>query len=1096
MASDGSPWQVDPPDNVRALSIVRPTATTATTATKATTVTTGAILFTDMVDSTALRSRLGDERADLLRKQHDELLASAITDHRGVVLRWTGDGVKAGFPTSSDAVSAAVEIQCAVAEYGSSPHAVAVFQVRIGLAVGELTIDEGGDYRGVAVIEAARLEALARPGEIFATDMVRLLGSRRSTVVFEEVGERVLKGLDLPVVVHRVVERSGGSLVALPRWLVADAQLPLVGRQRAVEQFQQLWAKARAGESGLVVVSGLAGMGKTRFVSHCAELAYASGALVLGGSCSSDLGVPYEPFAAAFTAVADVDPTLSAAVSSDAGPLARLFPGTTAESSEAPHPGSLFELFEAVTALVRRLAQARPVLLVLDDLHWATASTVMLLRHLVREVGDHRLLVVAACRFGELDATHPFRELVNGGSATTLDLSSLADADVAQLVTSISPTSPIATVAAVAQLVRQESSGNPFFACELIRHLATRGQLTSAPGDSSAQLVPASIHNVVGQRLAALAQDAHEVLTIGAVIGPTFELDLLSTVAGKSADELLDLLDDSTKAGIVAELGVDQFGFVHAIVRNALLDGLSASRRARAHRRVAEALEARGAEQFDELARHWQLAGEDARSTIHLARSARRDLSALAFEAAKAKFRQVDEILARDSHSELVDRADALLGLAAALRGLVDPTFTQVIVRAGRLARAARNPRLMAEAAALSAWLGVSFFTAEAPDVELIELCEDAIALLDPSDPMRVRILATQASHLTFTPDREPRRLLIEEATLLAAGHNDPGLSFALLYAEFTCLWEPATLDRREQITRDLGRLARASGDTAVEFLSEYFAAYCLVERGELVAARARLAAAAPIAAATRHGYYEFVTERLLLSVDLVLGVAEPQKRVDELHRKFGPTQIDAEGTWLIQTGLVAYHRGALAQIVDSVKAMATGPQSRMWNGALALTLAWAGDEAAAEALLDDSEIPKNYFWLAVTQAHAEVAAHLGRLDHCRRLFDDLEPYRGRVGVTGSGSMCFGLVSRSLGLLALSLGETLTAIELLREAVAHTDRIGAVHDGVVSRRLLATALAAAGDRESAAPLLQAALATASSHSFDREVGLISDLLAV
>lgn len=1091
MASDGSPAQVDPPDNVRALSIVR------TTATAATTVTTGAILFTDMVDSTALRSRLGDERADLLRKQHDELLASIITDHRGVVLRWTGDGVKAGFPTSSDAVSAAVEIQSAVAEYGTSPHAVAMFQIRIGLAVGELTIDEGGDYRGVAVIEAARLEALARPGEIFATDMVRLLGSRRSTVTFEEVGERTLKGLDLPVMVHRVVERSAAALTALPRWLVADSQLPLVGRQRAVEQFQSCWTKARAGESGLIVVNGLAGMGKTRFVSHCAGLAHASGALVLGGSCSSDLGVPYEPFAAALTAVADVDPTLSAAVSSDAGPLARLFPGTAVESAEAPHPGSVFDLFEAVVALFRRLSQPRPVLLVLDDLHWATASTVALLRHVVREVGDHRLLVLAACRSGELDAAHPLRELSSGGSATAIDLDLLADADVAQLVTSISPTSPIATVAAVAQMVREESSGNPFFACELIRHLASQGHLTASTGDSSARPVPASIHNVVGQRLAALAQGAQEVLTIAAVIGPTFELDLLSAVVGKSADELLDLLDDSAKSGIVAELGVDRFGFVHAIVRNTLLDGLSASRRARAHRRVAEALEARGAEQFDELARHWQLAGEDARSAIHLARSARRDLGALAFESAKAKFRQVDEILARDPRSDLVDRAEALLGLGSALRGMVDPTFTQVVLRAGRLARAARNPRLIAEAAALSAWLGVSFFTAEAPDVELIELCEDAIAIVDPSDPIRVKLLATLAAHLTFTPDREPRRLLIEEATALAASHDDQSLSFALLYAEFTCLWEPATLDRREQITRDLGRLARATGDTTVEFIAEYFAAYCLVERGELVAARDRLVAAAPIALATRLGYYEFVTERLMLSIDLLLGVSEPQQRVDELHRTFGPSQIDAEGTWMIQTGLVAYHRGTLGQIVDSVRAMATGAQSRMWNGALALALVWAGDRAAAEALLDDSEIPKNYFWLAVTQAHAEVAASLERLDHCQRLFDDLYPYRGRVGVTGSGSMCFGLVSRSLGLLALTLGEVPTAIEMLREAVDHADRLGIAHDGVVSRRLLAMALTASGaDDESALTLLRAALTTATTHSFDREVGLIGDLLAV
>ncbi len=270
---------------------------------------TGAILFTDMVDSTALRSRLGDDQADLLRRQHDDLLTAVITEHRGAVLRWTGDGVKAGFPTSSDAVAAAVGIQRAVADYCTTDRAVAVFQVRIGLSVGEVTIDEGGDHRGVAVIEAARLEALAHPGEILATDIVRMLGSRRSNVTFEEIGERTLKGLDLPIFVYRIVDSAGGSAPPLPRMLVHDQRLPLVGRARPVDEFGALWDKARTGTASLMLVRGQAGNGKTRFVSHCAALAHANGALVLAGACS-DLGVPYEPFALALQALAGLDKTL------------------------------------------------------------------------------------------------------------------------------------------------------------------------------------------------------------------------------------------------------------------------------------------------------------------------------------------------------------------------------------------------------------------------------------------------------------------------------------------------------------------------------------------------------------------------------------------------------------------------------------------------------------------------------------------------------------------------------------------------------------------------------------------------------------------
>ncbi len=1058
------------------------------------TVSTGAILFTDMVDSTALRSRLGDDRADLLRGQHDNLLKLAIETHRGTVLRWTGDGVKAGFPTSSDAVAAAVAIQRAVTDYGASDQAIAVFQVRVGLSVGEVTIDEGGDHRGVAVIEAARLEALARPGEILVTDMVRMLGSRRSNVTFEEVGERSLKGLDLPVFVHRVVDLS--SAPVMPRMLAAEPRLPLVGRAHHVDEFHSRWDRARTGTASLMLVRGQPGIGKTRFVSHCAALAHANGAMVLGGACSSDLSVPYEPFTMAFNAISGLDETLNAAIGSDSGPLARLFPGSTLSFSESQPATAQLDLFGAVAALIRRLSRTRPLLLVLDDLHWATASTVMLLRHLIADADDQRLLIMATCREADLDSSHPVRRLLGEHRTSVVDLATLTESDVAQLVTAIAPGSPITRVAAIAQTIHGESAGNAFFACELIHHMGSTGQLDPAlDGHSASQIpIPDSVHDVVTQRLSSLPTGAEEVLTLAAVIGPTFHLELLAAVTGRHPDDLLDLLDEVDRAGIITELGVDRFGFVHAIVRTTLLDELTATRRARAHRRVAEALESRGAEQFDELARHWQLAGEEARSTKYLARAARRDMVALAFESAKAQYRQVIDLLARDPHADVTDRAEAWLGLAAASRALGDPTFTQAVVRAGRLARSARSARLMGEAATLSTWLGATFFTAELPDVELIELCEDALSLVPASDPMRVRILATLASHLTFAAQREPRVKLIEEATGLAAQHRDPTLTAAVLHAEFTCLWEPATLERREQVARELGRIARATGDSQIEFFSGFFTAYCLTERGDLPASRAQFVNLRSVVETTKNPYFDFLTERIIVSIDVALG-AGAQQLVDGLQQRFGTTQVDAEATWLVQTGHLAYQAGTLGQMLHAVEAMTTGAQTRMWAGALAVALMWSGDNLRAAELIDDGpELPKNYFWLPVAQARAEVAAGIGHTAQCRQMFDEMLPFRGRFGVTGGGSMCFGLTTRTLGMLALAVGEPTTAIELLTDAAEHSDRIGATYEGVASRRLLAGALIATGETEQAVSYLSEALPIAIERAYTREAVLIRELI--
>ncbi len=1063
---------------------------------------TGAILFTDMVDSTALRSRLGEERADVLRLHHDELIAVAVATHGGEVARWTGDGVKAGFASASDAVAAAVSIQRAVIAYGLRGDAVAVFQVRIGISVGEITIDEAGDHHGVAVVEAARLEALARPGDILVTEMVRMLGQRRANVEFEEVGERTLKGLDLPVRVHRVVDSRGSNAPPLPRFLVADGRLPLVGRDEQLEAFQTRWGAARAGHAGLMLVRGQAGIGKTRFVSRCAGIAHEGGALVLAGLCSSDVDVPYEPLAMAFRNAVGLDDALDASLDGRSGPLSRLFPGDPTGSAEVQPALARLDLFEAVAALLQRLSLSYPVMLVVEDLHWATAPTVLLLRHLITERQDQRLLIVGTYRDGDLASSHPLRELLaearSASRSTLIDPGLFSEADMTRLITALVPTAPFGRAAMVANTVQRETAGNPFFTAELLQHLMSTGQLERAlEGDAEPHLsVPDSVTDVVTQRLERLAAGATDVLRIGAVIGLTFDVDLVADVAGSSADHVLDVLEEVARAGLVNEVGVDRFTFVHAIVRTALLDGLSESRRARAHRKVAEALEARGADQFDELARHWQLAGVGANSTKYLVRAAERDTVALAYESARARYQQVIELLNHDPRVEVGARARAWLGYGAACRALGDPMYKDAVARAGRMARAARDHDMIVQAASLSTELGTSFFyVAELPHTEMIELCEDALEMVPGASSMRVQLLASLASHLTFAPTSDQRAALIDEANMLAAELGDPLLTASVLHAEFVCMWEPATLDRREHITRELGRLARATGDDRLAFLSGFFAAYCLLERGDVVAAVERLQRVDATLESTHPSQYDrYLVERLRLSIDVFRSVPDAQGAVDDLFQRYGRSHVDAEPTWTIQTAVIAFQAGALGELLGSLQAMTTGAQSRMWSSGLAVSLLWSGDAIGAQQVIDDMrDVQRNYFWLAAKQAITEVAAELGDLDHCRQLYDELLPYRGRIGVTGGGSSCFGLVARSLGVLALALDDLPVAIELLREAVEQADRNGLVFDGVSARRSLAAALIATDHRDAAAELLGAALLDAQARGFRREVSLIEQL---
>ncbi len=555
-----------------------------------------------------------------------------------------------------------------------------------------------------------------------------------------------------------------------------------------------------------------------------------------------------------------------------------------------------------------------------------------------------------------------------------------------------------------------------------------------------------------------------------------------------------ELLDQAVTVGLLNELGENLFGFVQAAMPAVLIESLQPTQRAACHRHIAAALEtigASGVPPFEELARHWLAAGEQSRAVGHLLQAAQRDMNALAFESARRRFTQVTELLAHDSETPVVVRAGAWLGLADACRSLGDPIFGQWVQRAARLAIAAHDVDIAAQAAALSIWPGSFFFIAEQPDEQLIALCESTLAIVPADHPLRARVLATLASHLTFDDDRDRRAAIIAEASQLATRRHDPSLDAIVLNAEYLCLWEPATLDRRAQIGREMGRLGRATGDADSTFLGAFFSAFCLAERGELGEARGRLEAVAELVAPTRNEYFAFLTERLALSIDIAQCLPGTAERIDGLLHRHANTYADTDGTWALQTGFVAYRAGTLGSMVGAMQAMTTGQQARSWLAALALARMCAGDDhGAVELLTEQGARPKNYFWMTVAQVQAEVACELHAIDHCQRLYDDLAPFAGRIAISGSGSLVSGLVSRSIGVLALALGRPEEAITRLGEALTQAQRCSMPFDLVISGRQLATAHARLGHIDEARRLANETRVMAQRYGFVREQRLL------
>jgi class 3 adenylate cyclase len=605
---------------------------------------TATVLFTDIVGSTALRARIGEDAADALRARHDDLLANAITSRRGVVVKHTGDGVMATFSAAVDAVAAAVAIQQAVDGHNRRSAGERV-EVRVGISVGDVTFD-GDDCFGLPVIEAQRLEAAAAGGQILCAEIVRHLARGRGGYEFRSVGDLELKGIPDPVPAVEVRWTPSVQVVMpretpLPPVLSGPRGFDLAGRADELSVLVEAWKDGAEGHRRVVLVSGEPGIGKTRLATEAARFARHQGGFVLAGRCDEELELPFQPFAEAVRfQVALGDDVPVDWFGPGVGELARLVPevadrvpGTVVPARGDPDADRA-RLFEAVTTWLRTIAASVPVLLVLDDLHWADRPTLLLLRHLVHETPHDRLCMVGTYRSTDLDRTHPLAAMLadfrREASVTRVALDGLTADGVAELLERAAGHDLDDAGVELARAVHAETGGNPFFVGEIVRHLVESGALVVRDGRWTSDLtlddigLPEGVREVVGRRISHLDEGTQKLLAVAAVIGHEFPLPVLIAVAGVDEDAALDMLDSAQSAGLVDEIGLDRYRFGHALVRATLLDELTTTRRVRTHRRIGEEIERIHAGDLDpvvpELAYHFgEAAAAETDKAVHYA---------------------------------------------------------------------------------------------------------------------------------------------------------------------------------------------------------------------------------------------------------------------------------------------------------------------------------------------------------------------------------------------------------------------------------------------------------------------------------------------
>jgi tetratricopeptide (TPR) repeat protein len=845
-----------------------------------------------------------------------------------------------------------------------------------------------------------------------------------------------------------------------------------VGRERELAELHAALDAARLGHGGLYLVSGEPGIGKTGLAERIADDAAAAGFLVLRGRCWESGGAPaYWPWVQVLRAGLrgrDLEGLVQAA-GRVMGHLGQLLPELApALPASAWIPDLPLDnpaqarvvLFDAVCTLLVTLAAERPLLVVLEDLHAADESSLLLLQYLARELQHSAMLVLATHRDWEMHRVPAMRRLLGGLARTShhLPLRGLGASDVARFMQSASGGAPAPSSLVAA--VHRTTGGNPFFLHEMTRVLAARGVLEASGGSPpEGEEVPLRVRETVRRRLELLSTECRALLPVAAVMGQEFDRAVLTQAGDLPADRVLELVDEAVGAGVLVHLSALRYGFSHGIIREALYDAIPASERARLHARVGEVLEARSAADpagsLDELAHHFGEAaqgGADPGKAITYARLAAQEAQRrLAFEEAVVRFQQALGALDLDPRASLDVRGEVLLSLGDAQRQAGESDAARdTYAHAAAVARRLGSAEMLAQAA-----LGFGGIGRErvAADHDWIALLEEAIGALGPGDSLlRARVQACLAMALYWSDSPERRDSLSRDAVAMARRLGDPATLALALDFRLKAVWGVESVEERLTTAEEIARLAQASAHRRLELEARRWKVVSHLELGDVGAADREIAAVTHIADELRDPLFRWQSlvwrgMRAALEGDFAAAEALAAEALAAGERV---QSHNATPVYVGQVFLLRWHRGQLGDLTGMLRALIdSGPNVPAAHCGLAQSAMQSGDHDLARRELDFlsagrfAAVPRDAARLATLANLAEVVAEMGAVELASTLYEELVPHAGLSVIVGPGLACFGAVDRSLGLLAATEGRLGDAERHLVAALELNTRMGA-----------------------------------------------------
>ncbi len=838
-----------------------------------------------------------------------------------------------------------------------------------------------------------------------------------------------------------------------------------VGRERELERLREAVDGALAGRGSLQLLVGEPGIGKTRASEELATYARVSGARVYWGRSREDEGAPaYWPWVQAIRSYArDADPVaLAWQLGAGAAEVAQLIPEVAEKLDIEPAKGTdseeaRFRLFDSVTSLLLAAARDRPIVIVLDDLHWADEPSLLLLRFAARELASSGLLIVGTYRDVELGRQHPLARVlgeisgIEGSGRIPLRGLSVAGVERYIEMTSGAPAPP-----GLAEAVQEQTDGNPFFVGEIVRLLASEGKLT-ADGSVAELQIPQGVREVVGRRLDRLSEETNEALRVAAVIGRDFEGELVWRVAQLPQQAMLNAAREAIAERLVSDLGDGHFSFAHALVRDTLYEELSPPKRAALHQRAGLAIEETCGDDVDErlgeLAHHFLEAaprGDLEKAIDYAQRAGEQDMDQLAYEDAVDVYGRALEVL------ELMDEPDEILRCSLLLSlGGAEAKSARVADAREAFEKAADSARRLGDIDSLvGAAIGIAMMSdAGRLDEKLLTLLDEALDRIGPERTARRAALLSAKSAEMYWVDNDliESARLVNEAIDIAREVDAPTTLAAALHRKIFIPTGPNAAHERLAIADEMVALGESCGDREAVLRGHAYRLWGSLELGDLAAVDRELALYGRLADELRmpeHTWHTYALRGMRVLLD---GKIEEAERLAEQARRAGDRaqQPLSQQYYGIQMTQIRSMQGRAAELLPSARDLAERfPGIPAWRTAVIMLAARSGDEELAQLELegfageDLGALPADANWFTAMSLMGEAIALIGDTKRAARAHEELLPYEGLVIVVARAAGCNGPVDRVLGLLAQTMGRLDDAERHLANAVDISTEMG------------------------------------------------------